>query len=70
RGEFLAMANASPVYALYGLEGMEPDEMPPLESPLVRGHMSYHIRPGGHGLEPYDWEQYMNFADGLWGRKP
>lgn len=66
RGEFLALANASPVYALWGLEGVGEDEMPPLDTPLHRGRMGYHVRSGGHNLTPYDWEQFMNFADRLW----
>jgi dienelactone hydrolase len=66
RGEFLAMAHAGPVYALYGQPTLRPDEMPGLESPLVRGRMGYHIRRGGHGLTRYDWERFMDFADQLW----
>ncbi len=66
RGEFLSMVNAAPVYALYGLAGPKADEMPPLETPLVRDRMEYHIRKGGHGLTLYDWQCYLNFADRLW----
>ena len=66
RGEFLALAHASPVYALYGLTGPRPDEMPPLETPLVRGRQAHHMHRGGHNLTPYDWQRYMDFADGVW----
>ena len=66
RGEFLSLAYAAPVYALYGLPGMPADEMPPLESPLVRGHVAYHVRRGIHNLTLYDWQCYMDFADSLW----
>jgi pimeloyl-ACP methyl ester carboxylesterase len=66
RGEFLAMVNAAPVYALYGFAGPKADELPPLETPLVRGRMDYHIRKGGHGLTLYDWQCYMDFADKQW----
>src|SRR5262249_5088399 len=62
RGEFLALAQASPVYALYGHEGFKPTDMPPLDSPRVRGRMGYHIRQGNHNLTPYDWQQFMTFA--------
>ena len=68
RGEFLSLAAASPVYAVYGFPRIEPTEMPPLQSPLTRGLMHYHIRPGGHGLTLYDWQRYMDFADRFWGR--
>ncbi len=65
RGEFLSLAHASAVYGLYGNPAIEPGEMPPLETALVRGQMAYHIRKGGHGLTLYDWERFMDFADRL-----
>src|SRR5205823_5044694 len=68
RGEFLSLSHAAPVYALYDLPGFKPDEMPPLDTPLSRGHVGYHIHRGIHNLTPYDWAQYMNFADRVWGR--
>jgi hypothetical protein len=66
RGEFLSLSAAGPVYALYGFKGFTPDEMPPLETPLVRGPLGYHIRRGIHNLTLYNWERYMDFADHLW----
>jgi hypothetical protein len=48
---------------------LKPDEMPALQTPLIRGHVAYHIRRGGHGLTLYDWERYMDFADVLWKGK-
>jgi pimeloyl-ACP methyl ester carboxylesterase len=68
RGEFEALAHASPVFALYGNRRIKPDEMPALEKPLVRGRMGYHIRRGIHNLTPYDWTAYMGFTDGVWRR--
>jgi len=71
RGEFLSLVGAGQVYALYGFEGFKPDEMPPLETPLIRGPMGYHIRRGIHNLTLYNWDRYMDFADHLWsGEKP
>lgn len=67
RGEFLAVAHTSPVFALWGDKPIGLDEMPPLERPLVRGRRGYHVRRGGHNLTLYDWERFMDFADGLWG---
>lgn len=69
RGEFLSLASAAPAYALYGLPGFRPDEMPALESPATRGKVGYHIRPGVHDLTPYDWQRFMDFADQLWGKR-
>jgi hypothetical protein len=69
RGEFLSVVHASPVYALFDLPGFAANEMPPLDTPLVRGHTAYHLRRGVHNLTPYDWDRYMDFADKLWRGK-
>jgi hypothetical protein len=65
RGEFLSLAAASPVYALWGEPVIRAEAMPPLEHPLVAGRRGYHIRTGAHNLTPYDWAQYTAFADHL-----
>ena len=62
KGEFLSGKNASSVYNLFGLEGMSANKMPAVNQPVI-GTIAYHMRTGTHGLTPYDWEQYMNFAD-------
>lgn len=66
RGEFLSLAHASPVYALWKEQPIAPDEMPPLEQPLIRGKRGYHVRKGGHDLTPYDWQRFMDFAERVW----
>jgi hypothetical protein len=66
RGEFLSLANASPVFALWGEAAIGSDRMPALEHPLVDGHRAYHIRTGTHNLLPYDWARFADFADRLW----
>ena len=66
RGEFLAVAHAGPVFALYGQPTVAPTEMPALESPLNRGKLHYHVRKGGHNLLPVDWGYYMDFAETAW----
>jgi len=68
RGEFLSLVYASPVFGLYGY-GLKADEMPGVESPLVHERIAYHMHRGGHNLTPYDWGRYMDFADGLWGKR-
>ncbi len=68
RGEFLALAHASPVYALFGERPIGVDDMPPLDRPLVAGRRGYHVRSGGHDLTLFDWERYADFADRLWKR--
>ncbi|MFW6171842.1 MAG: acetylxylan esterase, partial [Planctomycetota bacterium] len=66
RGEFLAAVAASPVYELFGLQGLGTSEMPPVDQPIQKGRINYHIRAGGHGLTEYDWKQFMNVADKHW----
>ena len=68
RGEFLSLAASSPVFALWGDPPIGADEMPPLDTPLVRGRRGYHIRTGSHNLTPYDWDRFADFADRVWKR--
>ena len=62
RGEFLSALRAEPAYRLYGLKGLGVEEPPPPDSP-VGDAIRYHIRTGKHDITPYDWEQYLAFAD-------
>lgn len=68
RGEFLSLAASSPVYALWHDPSIGPDEMPPLDTPLVVGRRGYHVRRGVHDLTAWDWARYADFADRLWMR--
>jgi hypothetical protein len=63
RGEFLALAHASPVHALFGERPIRPGDMPPLDRPFAAGRRGYHIRSGAHDLTIFDWERYADFAD-------
>jgi hypothetical protein len=67
RGEFLGAANASPVWELFGGKGLGTMEMPGLHQP-VGERVRYHVRAGKHDVTAYDWEQYLKFAAGEWGR--
>ena len=62
RGEFLSVKHAAPVYRLLGRDGLEADEMPGLNEPIMTT-MGYHIRTGRHDVTEYDWNRYMDFAD-------
>jgi hypothetical protein len=63
-GEFLAARAVTPVYRLFGKEGVEQSAIPPLNHP-VGGTVRYHIRTGGHDVTAYDWDQYLLFAGQL-----
>lgn len=63
KGEFLSGVHASPVYNLFGLEGLSVQEMPETDKPLMDGHVGYHVRTGDHDITLYDWQQFVKFAD-------
>ncbi|MDP1563248.1 MAG: acetylxylan esterase [Pirellulaceae bacterium] len=69
RGEFLAAYHATPVYRLFGKEGLTDDEMPPLGQ-LTGGQVAYFIRSGEHAMTPVDWRAYLDFADRTMKYKP
>jgi hypothetical protein len=61
-GEFAAAKAAEPVFRLLGAEGLPADTWPPVGT-SVQGGIGYHVRPGKHDVLPYDWQQYLAFAD-------
>lgn len=61
--EFLAGVAASPVYGLFGQEGLPADTLPTLGTTLHGGQIGCHVRPGGHDLLWDDWRQFLDFAD-------
>lgn len=63
RGEFLALKNAEPVYALFGKRGLGAAERPTVNRPALGDALAYHVRNGPHDIKPYDWAQYLDFAD-------
>jgi hypothetical protein len=68
RGEFLAAANAEPVYRLLTGEGIASREMPEVDKPAT-SRISYHIRTGKHDVTEFDWSAYMDVADRYVKRK-
>lgn len=68
KGEFLAAKAASPVYQLFGKDGLPADEMPLPDHPAM-GTIGYHVRTGKHDLTEYDWRCYLDFADKHYSRQ-
>ncbi|MDB5095750.1 MAG: acetylxylan esterase [Cyanobacteria bacterium RYN_339] len=66
RGEFLAVREASPVYALFGKKTLAGAQMPKANHPLV-ADLGYHMRSGPHDTTAYDWAQYLSFVDAKFG---
>jgi hypothetical protein len=61
KGEYLSLANADEVFALYDDAAM-PRVMPDPETPVRNGSRGYHLRTGKHNITLYDWKQYIEFA--------
>jgi hypothetical protein len=64
RGEFLGAQGAAPVYDLLlgpHAAGL-PDHIPAVGKSVGR-QIGYHIRSGKHDVTPFDWQQYLDFAD-------
>ena len=68
KGEFLSAREATPVYELFGLEGLPVTTLPEINKPVM-GTIGYHIRSGGHAVSSFDWEQYLEFADTVFGNQ-
>jgi hypothetical protein len=62
RGEFLSAVAASPVWKLFGREGLGTAEWPAPDRPVGR-QVGYHVRSGRHDLIDYDWHRFAHFAD-------
>ncbi len=63
KGEYASLVGAAPVFQLLGEKSITTSEMPPIDTPIVLGKTGYHIRTGGHGLEQFDWDKFLDFAD-------
>ena len=70
KGEFLALAHASPAFAVFGRRGLAPEAMPPPDQPRHADRQGYHIRSGSHDLTLTDWRHFLDYADRLWPRPP
>lgn len=63
RGEYLSAYHASEVYRLLGKKGLSSESSPPVGQAIIESDVGYHIRKGGHSIELYDWQRFLDFAD-------
>jgi hypothetical protein len=63
KGQYLSLFEAQPVFELYGIESGLPHEMPEVNKQIIKSHVGFHNREGKHNMIPYDWQQFINFAD-------
>jgi hypothetical protein len=63
RGEYLGAYHAGEVYRLLGKTALESENSPEPGKAIINGDVGYHLRVGGHSVEPYDWERIMDFLD-------
>lgn len=59
-GAFLAAKAASPIYQLYGRNGLQQEK---IGEPNFSDDLVFFMRPGLHGVRPSDWEAFLDFAD-------
>ncbi len=63
RGEYLSACHAGQVYRLLGKKGLTSESMPAVGEAIIASDVGYHIRKGGHSIEMYDWQRFLDFAD-------
>ena len=66
RVEYLSAYHASEVYRLLGRQGLGSEKSPPVGKVLASGHVGYHNRAGGHSVEMFDWQNFIEFAELHW----
>lgn len=60
--EYLSCVAASPVYEMLGHTGfIHPDRLPQTGDVFGEGRIGYHLRPGGHYLGRYEWQQFIGY---------
>lgn len=61
-GQFELLRAATPVYELYGVEGLAKDSQPEIGK-LTKSRLGYFLREGKHSMSRPDWEVFLEFAD-------
>jgi len=63
RGEYLSAYHASEVYRLLGKKGLTSESLPPVGQAIIESDVGYHMRQGGHSVDQFDWDRFLDFAD-------
>ena len=64
KGQWLGAYHAASVYNLYeGKITFQSEDQPPINQPIIKNAIGYHVRSGFHGLKLYDWERFMEFIE-------
>lgn len=63
RGEYLSAYHASEVYRLLGKKGLTSEASPAVGEAIIKSDVGYHNRPGGHSIEAFDWQKFLEFAE-------
>lgn len=61
-GEFETAKASDAIYKLLGTKGFPGTSFPALNQPVI-GQIGFHMRPGGHDVKNFDWNQYLNFSN-------
>lgn len=61
--EYLSLYHSGEVYSLYGMPRLTDDKLPPPDTPISAGNMSYMLRTGAHDMLLADWVHYLDVAD-------
>ena len=60
KGEYLSAVAASPVWKLFGKDGLATDHYPAAGEPVL-STLGYSMHEGRHGILPYDWPVFLQF---------
>lgn len=61
-GEFDAAVAAGPIFRLLGADGLDADQMPPLDVAVMHD-IAFHCHTGKHEVTPFDGQKILEFAD-------
>ncbi len=62
-GQYLSCYYAGEAYRILGKKGLESPQSPPPGEAIVHSDIGYHLREGGHSIDKFDWERFLDFAD-------